>query len=191
MPGRAVVKGRWITSRYWRRREEGIDMTNRFVLAVVAAGLALALGGCASGQPGSQPSGQQGAVKSPADLSAADSPLGKIVVDSDRMTVYVFDKDKAGEDSSACTGKCATAWQAVTTVADPITVVDIAGTVGTITGTDGADQLTLNGLPLYTYRPDARQGDMTGQGVDDQWWVVSPSGEKITDPAPPRSPRGY
>ena len=166
-------------------------MNKRFALVALATAGLLALAGCASGQPNSHPRGQQGAVESSADLSVATSPLGSILVDSAGMTVYVFDDDTPGADSSACTGECAALWPAVTTSANAPTVVDITGEVGTITGTNGGTQLTLNGLPLYTYRPDVRQGDMTGQGFDGLWWVVSPGGEKITDPAPPASPRGY
>jgi predicted lipoprotein with Yx(FWY)xxD motif len=160
------------------------------LLAAVTAGL-LAVSGCASSGQQRSNSGQQGTVAASVDLSVTDSPLGDIVVDGDGMTVYVFDEDTAGADSSACTGECAMLWPAVTTTAGTPEVVDVTGTVGTITGTDGDTQLTLNGLPLHTYLPDARQGDMTGQGVDRQWWVVSPSGEKITAPAPTPSPRGY
>ena len=164
-------------------------MQKRLALAAAVTAALLAVSGCTLGQRSN--TGQQGRVGAPADLSAANSPLGEIVVDADGMTVYVFDKDTAGTDSSACTDDCAKLWPPVTTTAEPIQIVDVPGTVGTITSAKGDTQLTLNGLPLYTYRPDARQGDMTGQGVDHEWWAVRPSGEKITAPAPTPSPRGY
>ena len=41
----------------------------------------------------------------------------------------------------------------------------VTGDVGSITGTDGNPQLTLNGWPLYYYASDAAAGDMNGQGL--------------------------
>lgn len=165
-------------------------MRSRFTLSVatVALGL-LALAGCASGttSPGSGTPGTPGA--SSTDLKVADTSLGGIVVNGKGMTVYVFDKDTAGSGMSACAGSCAPVWPAVTTTASAPVVDGVTGTLGTITGTDGSTQVTLNGLPLYTYASDSAPGDVTGQGFGEIWWVVSPSGDKITTPA--KNSTGY
>jgi predicted lipoprotein with Yx(FWY)xxD motif len=59
----------------------------------------------------------------------------------------------------------------------------VTGTVATITGANGAKQVTLNGLPLYTFAGDSAAGDVTGQGVGKIWWVVGADGTKITSSA--------
>ncbi len=80
------------------------------------------------------------------------------------MTAYVFDKDTAGSGKSACTGACAEEWPAITTSSDTPKVDGVKGEVGTITGTGGAKQVTLEGMPLYTYHDDSEAGDTNGQG---------------------------
>jgi predicted lipoprotein with Yx(FWY)xxD motif len=55
----------------------------------------------------------------------------------------------------------------------------VTGEIGTITGVDGATQLTLNGWPLYYFAGDSAPGDTNGQGVNGVWWVLTPAGEKI------------
>jgi predicted lipoprotein with Yx(FWY)xxD motif len=42
--------------------------------------------------------------------------------------------------------------------------------------------VTYGGHPLYYYAPDSKQGQITGQGLDQfgaPWWVLSPSGREI------------
>lgn len=59
----------------------------------------------------------------------------------------------------------------------------MTGTLGSITRTDGTRQLTIDGLPLYTYAGDSKPGSTAGQGVNGSgglWWAVSPAGTAIT-----------
>ena len=122
---------------------------------------------------------ETGAEDGGALLTTADSDLGEIVVDGEGMTVYLFDNDTQGGDSSSCEGACATNWPAVTTDSDDPVVEGVTGEIGTITGVDGATQVTLDGWPLYYFAGDSAAGDVNGQGVNGVWWVVSPAGEKI------------
>ena len=55
----------------------------------------------------------------------------------------------------------------------------VTGALGTITRDDGSTQVTFAGAPLYHFAADARAGDATGQGVNDVWFVVSPSGSIV------------
>jgi predicted lipoprotein with Yx(FWY)xxD motif len=124
-------------------------------------------------------SGGSDAPAASAALMVADSALGEIVVDGRGMTVYMFDSDTQGAGTSTCEGQCAANWPAVTTdVADP-QVDGVTGEVGTITGVDGAMQVTLNGWPLYYFAGDAAAGDVNGQGVNGVWWVLTPDGERM------------
>jgi predicted lipoprotein with Yx(FWY)xxD motif len=162
----------------------------RLRLAAAAAALtALALTGCsapASETPTPEPTTATAEPTptptpeaAPATLLIGDTALGPIVVDAVGKTVYYFDYDSAGSGVSACDAACLAAWPAVHGTAD-VTVDGITAQVGSITGTDGQPQLTLNGLPLYYYVADAAPGDVTGQGSHGVWWVVAPDGAKIT-----------
>jgi predicted lipoprotein with Yx(FWY)xxD motif len=148
-----------------------------------AAGVSVALlllAGCSPTETPPVPD-EPGAVTEEAELEVETSDLGEIVVDGEGMTVYVFDNDTQGTDRSACEDACAALWPAVITESDTPSVEGVTGTVGTIEAIEGGQQVTLNGWPLYTYTEDTAPGDVTGQAFNDVWWVVDPSGEKITD----------
>jgi predicted lipoprotein with Yx(FWY)xxD motif len=150
---------------------------NRLKLAVAGASLALlALTACGSDSSGDVPA--EGS-----DIGASDTSLGTIVVDGKGMAAYVYDQDTPGSGKSACSGACAEEWPAITASSDKPKVDGVTGEVGTIAGADGAKQVTLEGMPLYTYEGDSDVGDVKGQGMDDVWWVVSPGGDKITKTA--------
>jgi len=154
-----------------------IAMNSRLILAVAGGSLAL-LGLAACG--GSDSAGDVPAKGSV--IGTSDSSLGTIVVDGKGMTAYVFDKDSPGSGTSACSGECVEEWPAITTSSDHPGVDGVTGKVGTITGADGAKQVTLDGRPLYTFHDDEDPGDAEGQGAEGGlWWVVSPAGAKITD----------
>ena len=93
----------------------------------------------------------------------------------------MFDDDTQGAGASTCEGQCAANWPAVTTDSDAPAVEGVTGEVGTITGVDGATQVTLNGWPLYYFAGDAAAGDVNGQGVGGIWWVLSPAGERMAE----------
>jgi predicted lipoprotein with Yx(FWY)xxD motif len=114
-------------------------------------------------------------------VMVSDNPtFGKILVDNKGMTLYMFDKDTA--DKSNCTGDCLKNWPALT-VADEKEVMTpgdgVTGKLAVITRDDGAYQVTVNGMPLYTYAKDTKAGDVVGQAVGDVWWVVSADGMKV------------
>ena len=144
----------------------------------------LVLAGCGSSTGGGSTAGgsssSAGGGTTNAVLATADSGLGRIVVDADGRTVYVFDKDTPGSGTSACSGGCLATWPPVTASSDSPEVDGVTGDVGTITRDDGTTQVTLGGMPLYLYAGDSQAGDVTGQAVGGIWWVVAPDGSKIT-----------
>lgn len=167
--------------------------TNKIAIAFAGAALAgLALAGCSGGMGATggaygttSPRATGGGASATPDgnsLTTAQTSLGTVVVDSAGMAVYVFDKDTKGETASTCTGQCLTYWPPVTTSSTPM-LSGVTGTVGTIAGPNGTKQVTLDGLPLYTYGGDQKPGDVTGQGntgFGAAWWVVGADGAKIT-----------
>ena len=113
------------------------------------------------------------------ELKTASTGAGQIVVDAKGMSVYFFTKDVKDSGTSACTGGCITAWPPVLTDSDSPAVEGVTGTVGTIATPEGKKQVTINGLPVYYYVKDKAAGDITGQGVNDVWYLVNPAGDMI------------
>jgi predicted lipoprotein with Yx(FWY)xxD motif len=119
------------------------------------------------------------ATSAVADVAVGHTNLGDVVVDAKGMTVYVFDKDVAGSGSSACTGDCAKLWVAVPAASDQPAAVGITAPVAVISGPGGGKQITVGGLPVYTYTGDKAPGDTNGQLFKNLWHALSPSGQKI------------
>lgn len=163
----------------------------RVWIAVSALALALLTACGSTNEPAaSNPAASTG------ELHTASTALGAIVVDGAGLTVYFFDHDTPQEKASTCSGPCASLWPAVSTSSAAPTITGVTGTVGTITGVDGTAQVTLNGLPLYTYAADKSPGDTTGQGYGGIWWVVGADGAKVTaapasSSAPAQGGSGY
>ena len=164
-----------------------------FVVGTALLGLSTltACGGGASAAS-STPSPSPSATTAPSTPAAGGAALstatvgnfGKIVVDGTGRTLYRYDADTASPSKSNCNGACATAWPPLLagTGTPKLTGID-ASLVGTVTRSDGTKQVTLAGWPLYYYANDAKAGDTTGQAVGGTWWVVAPSGQKITTKA--------
>jgi predicted lipoprotein with Yx(FWY)xxD motif len=140
-------------------------MRSRLATGLAVTALAVLLTGCTAAE---------------AELMTVDSDLGEIVVDADGMTLYMFDSDTQGSGTSTCEGECLVNWPPVTTEsAQAPAVRGISGEIGTITGTDGSTQVTLNGWPLYYFVGDAAAGETNGQGLGGVWWLLNPAGEEI------------
>jgi predicted lipoprotein with Yx(FWY)xxD motif len=165
-------------------------------LSVVA--LATVLAGCGGGSGTSSPTTTEGttAASAPAESSApASSPVpagaaelktassgaGQIVVDAKGMSVYFLTKDVKDSGTSACTGSCIASWPPVLTDSASPAVEGLTATVGTIPTPEGKKQVTVNGLPVYHYGKDKAAGDITGQGVGNVWYLVSPAGDPVKD----------
>jgi predicted lipoprotein with Yx(FWY)xxD motif len=113
------------------------------------------------------------------DLKTAKSSLGEIVVDGKGMTVYYFTKDKKDSGVSNCTGDCIVAWPPVLTESDSPKVDGVTAKIGTIKTPEGKKQITIDGMPVYYWQKDTKPGDVTGQDVNEVWYVVAPDGTMI------------
>ena len=85
-----------------------------------------------------------------------------ILTNAKGLTLYSFAPDTP--TASKCYGSCAAYWPPVTGTAPAST--GLPGTVGTITRTGGARQLTYNGHPLYTYIGDSAPGQANGNNLN-------------------------
>ena len=87
---------------------------------------------------------------------------GTTVLTAKGFTLYSFAPDTPA--TSKCYGGCAAYWPPVTgaAAASP----GLPGRVGMIRRTDGTEQLTYNGHPLYTYIGDTAPGQARGNNLN-------------------------
>jgi predicted lipoprotein with Yx(FWY)xxD motif len=85
-----------------------------------------------------------------------------VLTNAKGFTLYSFAPDTPA--ASKCYGSCAVYWPPVTgtAVASP----GVPGRIGTIKRTDGSEQLTYNGHPLYTYIADTAPGQARGNNIN-------------------------
>jgi predicted lipoprotein with Yx(FWY)xxD motif len=112
-------------------------------------------------------------------VDLGSTSLGQIVVDGAGMTLYMFDKDTQGGDST-CYDQCASAWPPLLTKGTPTAGAGVdASALGTVKRTDGTVQVTYHGWPLYHWAQDTAAGDVKGEGVNNVWWVLGADGQPI------------
>ncbi len=170
-------------------------MSRTPVLVAAAAVAALALTSCSGGglgvfggeeAAGAAGSGGPVATLTPRPgvaLSAnSTAALGTVVIDVRGFTLYRSDRDTANPPTSTCEGACAETWQPVI-YAEPIELEGIdQADIGRLTRSDGKEQVTVGGFPVYTYAADPQPGAVEGHGQDGSWFAVTPEGEKAEAP---------
>ena len=102
-----------------------------------------------------------------------DTNLGQILTDSLGNTLYYFTRD-AGDNFSACSGGCVTAWPIFhaenSTFSDELD----SGDFGSFMRDDSIMQSTYKGWPLYYYVSDTITGESNGEGRGNVWFVAKP-----------------
>ncbi len=128
----------------------------------------------ASAEPSQSPEASASAdeYKVTVATSAKD---GTYLAGTDGMALYIFKKDTGS--TSACTDSCADNWPPFTVEAgESATAGDgVTGTFATIDRADGTKQVTYNGAPLYYFAADKAAGDTNGQGINDVWFLATPT----------------
>ena len=154
--------------------------------ALVVVALAVAGCGGSAGSNANSPAPPKTANGQSATVGVANENVGKILVDSQGRTLYLFEKDTGKQ--SMCSGACATLWPPSTTSGHPKAGSKVDATLlGTSTRSDGKSQLTYNNHPLYRFVGDGDQpGSTSGEGVSAfgaKWYVVGVTGRKIVEGA--------
>jgi predicted lipoprotein with Yx(FWY)xxD motif len=161
------------------------------VAALLVAALALA----ACGSDSSTKSGSGGAgssssstttAKTAAVILAKQSPdLGMILVDTQGRTVYTLTN---GGKAVACTGACLTAWPPVMVPSGEKTASGGPGVKGLgVASQASGEQVTSDGLPLYTFQGDTAPGMTKGENLTSfggTWHVVKVSGAATSSTTP-------
>ena len=164
--------------------------------AAVVPLAALADAGCGGGSSGASasPAPPKTASGAPATVGVAKTGLGKILVDSQGRTLYLFKKDSGTK--SACTGACASAWPPLRANGKATVGSGANASLIAITArSDGKPQVTYGGHPLYLFQGDQKAGDTNGQGVTafgGGWFTLSAAGHQVAGkPASSGGGNGY
>jgi predicted lipoprotein with Yx(FWY)xxD motif len=146
------------------------------VLAVAATAV-LTLGACGSNT--ATPAATQAAAGGASGLHAADTSLGRVLVDASGRTVYLLTAD--GRNRSTCSTSCLQLWPAVT----PGGGHGVGAQVGATATPGGPMTATVAGHPVYTFSQDRGPGDVNGEGLQEfggTWYAVSVDGTAVRAP---------
>ena len=163
-------------------------MTRRTLTYVVAAAAlllsALVVAGCGGSSSSSSPTIPKTSDGQAATLGVSNGDLGKVLVDSQGRTLYLFEKDTG--TTSTCTSECAVNWPPLLANGMPTLGSGAsASLIGTSKRPDGKSQVTYNGHPLYRFLKDTKAGDTNGEGLNafgGSWFAVSAAGDKVSGP---------
>ena len=103
-----------------------------------------------------------------APVKTVNTPKGAVLAGENGMTLYTFKKD--GKGVSNCYDACAANWPPLAAGTD----AKASGGYSVIKRKDGSMQWAKNGMPLYFWVKDAKEGDTTGDGVKGVWHVARP-----------------
>ena len=183
-PRIAITGRRPGESRYQARgRRASRGLTAAIALAAVGS-LAAACG--STGAEGSASGSHQGAASHGMVVSVRSLPgVGTVLVASSGQTLYSPQQEAHGK--ILCTGSCLSFWFPVqvtagTNLRGPASVT---GKLGTIHRPGGVSQLTINGLPLYTFRLDQAPGQAHGNDYTDHFGGVAFTWHAITTSGTP------
>lgn len=110
-------------------------------------------------------------------LATQNARLGTILTNAQGRTLYYFVPERGGKivcSSSACVGY----WPpSLATAGNPTGGAGVTGQLGLIARGGGAQQITYNTWPMYTFAGDSAAGQTNGQGVvafGGKWLVATP-----------------
>ena len=121
-----------------------------------------------------------------------------IVVDTHGMTLYRLTGDTAGH--SKCTHKlvngldCLKIWIPLTRTSSSVSKIKagsgVTGALGLFKRAKNSYQVTLRGMPLYTFAPDSRKGDVNGENIHSFGgvWHTVPASTRAAAPKPTPTP---
>ncbi|WKN43848.1 hypothetical protein [Tunicatimonas pelagia] len=103
-------------------------------------------------------------------VEAVGSDPISYLVDAEGNSLYYFENDE--NNVSVCTDGCLDAWPAFNEVANVVLPSTLnQGAFAAIDRTDGGQQLTYAGRPIYFFAQDAQRGDTNGAAVPA--WTIS------------------
>ena len=114
-------------------------------------------------------------------IAPASTDLGMVLVNGQGRTVYDFANDTG--HTSTCNGECAHDWMPVAAPDTlPASLPGVPADLGSTQRSDGTQQLTVAGHPVYTFEGDSKPGQTNGNGITlngGLWTAVSPNGSPL------------
>lgn len=107
-------------------------------------------------------------IAAAAPVTTVSTASGDVLAGENGMTLYTFKNDAEGV--SNCNGGCAANWP-------PLFAGEGAmaeGAYSVITRADGTMQWAKDGMPLYFWVKDEKEGDITGDGFNGVWDLARP-----------------
>jgi predicted lipoprotein with Yx(FWY)xxD motif len=159
--------------------------------AAALASAALLLGACGGDDNGSSSSDTAETV-SVESIDGAD-----VLVDSRGAALYTSEQEEDGR--VRCVKSCASVWLPLDAPSgQPSAADDVRGELGVVERPDGTRQVTLDGAPVYRFADDGGPGEVTGDGLSDDfegkpftWHVLSAGGEEpASEPSESNDPYG-
>ncbi|MFZ2050119.1 MAG: hypothetical protein WB698_14850 [Solirubrobacteraceae bacterium] len=143
--------------------------------AIAVSLLLAACGSSSSSKTTSSATQTSSSSSSAAVVESASSSLGRILVDSQGMTLYHLSGEVNGKficTSSTCLG----VWHPLIATSSGTPSGEV-GSLGTIKRPEGSMQVTYKGTPLYTFTGDKQAGETKGQGIKDvgTWSAITTS----------------
>ncbi len=159
-----------------------------YSFAVLAAIAGLVIAGCGGGGSSTSKSesggGEGGGANAASNTgggtvgTAEIEGLGKVLVDSEGMTLYEYTPDKG--TTSACYGECESFWPPLMAKGSPTAGEGVMSSgLGTTKRKDGSMQVTYHGHPLYTFAKDSKPGEANGNEFEGIWFVLNEAGEPV------------
>src|SRR5215471_5573389 len=138
------------------RRGRSVGVVGLTILALGLVGLGIWSAGALAGD----------SRASSGTISLRSTDLGKVLVNSNGHTLYMFLKDRNGR--SSCSGICTQYWPPLLAKAKPTAGSGVkAAWLSTVKRSDGKLQVVYRKHPLYTFFGDKRAGQTTGEGLAD------------------------
>jgi predicted lipoprotein with Yx(FWY)xxD motif len=109
-----------------------------------------------------------GAAFAASPFKTVETAKGGVLAGDKGMTLYTFKNDKTG--TSNCYDKCAQNWPPAMAASD----AKAEGAYSLVTRKDGMKQWAKDGMPLYYWAKDTKEGDVTGDGFNGVWDVAKP-----------------
>src|SRR5919107_1658474 len=140
-------------------------MTLSLRAPLLALAIVAALGLAACGGDDEDSSSDDAAAGASSALSTATIDGATVLVNSNGQALYTSDLEQNGK--VACTDDCTSIWMPATSAGASAPSVDGAE-VGVVKRPDGAEQLTFDGAPLYSFTQEGPD-ELTGDGVTDSF----------------------
>ncbi len=158
---------------------------SRIMVVIGIAVVALVVAACGGSSSGGGYGGGGSTASKPTSgkgsVTLASTKLGKVLVDGNGRTLYLFGADKG--TMSKCDGACASEWPPLTTSGKPTAGAGVAAAkLGTAKRADGTTGVTYAGHPLYTFAGDGAPGQTAGEGLTDYgapWYALSAAGKTV------------